>query len=165
MIPEDAARVSAAGYATLDNRQVAELVINEGFNLGNVEMLPQLVKSAAQDHQDPDAPDFVAHLSAVIVAMRTAFPDLHFAIDQIFGEGEWVAMHSVMTGTHLGPLQPPLLPPDGPPSIPATGRTVRVAHMHMIRNEGGKGVELFHLMDTFGMMKQLGLLPGPPPRA
>lgn len=165
MTAEGSTRIAGAETAPLDNRQVAALVLTECFNRGNLDLLPQLVKSAAQDHQDPDAEDFVAHLRAVIVAMRTAFPDLHFAIDQVVGEGAWVAMHSVMSGTHLGPLQPPLLPPDGPRLIPPTGRPIRVAHMHMIRNEDGKGVELFHLMDTFGMMKQLGLLPGPPPRA
>ncbi|MGB3329012.1 MAG: ester cyclase [Thermomicrobiales bacterium] len=155
---------SAAASATLDNRQVVAAVFDECFNKGNVDLLPQYIAVGGHDHQHPDEADFVKHLSDVIVALRTAFPDLHFEIDQMIAEGPWVALHSVMTGTHLGPLTPPVLPPDGPRMVPPTGKSVRVVHMHMIRNEAGKGAELFHLMDTFAMLKQLGLLPGPPSR-
>lgn len=146
------------------NRENAVRVFEECFNLGHVDVLPQLVAVEARDHQHPDEPDFVDHLRSVILAMRTAFPDLHFTITQVVGAGDWVATYSVMTGTHLGALQAPLIPADGPPAIPPTGRTVRVPHMHMIRMADGKGVELLHLMDTFAMMKQLGLLPGPEAR-
>jgi predicted ester cyclase len=81
----------------------------------------------------------------------------------MIGEGDWVALHSVMTGTNTGPLTAPLVPGEGPPHIPATGRAVRVPHMHMIRMENGQGVELLHLMDTFAMLMQLGLIPGTRP--
>lgn len=83
----------------------------------------------------------------------------------MIADNDWVALHSVMTGTHTGPLGRPLVPPTGPPAIPATGRSIRVPHMHMIRMEDGKGVELFHLMDTFALLGQLGLLPGSPDQA
>ena len=146
------------------NKETARRVFEECFNLGHVDLLPQLVAVETRDHQHPDEPDFVDHLRAVILAMRTAFPDLHFTITQVIGEGDWVATHSVMTGTHLGPLGAPLTPADGPPSIPPTGRTIRVPHMHMIRSVDGKGVELLHLMDAFALTKQLGLLPGPAAR-
>ncbi|MGN6483937.1 MAG: ester cyclase [Thermomicrobiales bacterium] len=140
------------------NKAIAVRVLEECFNQGQLAVLPELVGQAANDRQHPDERDFVAHLGRVIVAMRTAFPDLHFRVDTVIGEGEWVAMHSMMTGTHLGPLAPPILPPGGPDTIPATGKRIAVPHMHMIRNEAGKGVELFHLMDTFGLMRQLGIL-------
>lgn len=146
------------------NRAIARRVFDECFNLGRVELLPELVAVETRDHQHPDEPDFVDHLRTVILAMRTAFPDLHFAITEMIGEGDWVATHSVMAGTHLGPLRAPLIPANGPPVIPPTSRAIRVPHMHMIRSVDGKGVELLHLMDTFAMMKQLGLLPGPPER-
>jgi predicted ester cyclase len=44
--------------------------------------------------------------------------------------------------------------------IPATGRQVKVAHMHLMRIVDGKTVELWHVMDTLTMLGQLGLLPG-----
>lgn len=144
------------------NKNAFVRVITEGFNQGNLAVLPEFVARGGHDHQHPDEPDFVEHLGAVITALREAFPDLHFEIDAVIGEDDWVAARSVMTGTHRGPLRSPILPPDGPPIVPPTGRTIRVPHMHMVRMDAGKGGELFHLMDTFAMLKQLGLLPGPP---
>jgi predicted ester cyclase len=73
---------------------------------------------------------------------------------QVIVEGDWVALHSVMTGTHTGILSRPLAPRDVPP----TGKTIRVPHMHMIRVENERGAEILHLMDTFAMLGQLGLL-------
>ena len=82
----------------------------------------------------------------------------------MIGEGEWVAVHSVMTGTNTGELRRPLmLPPNAPPALPPTGRPVRVAHMHLIRFEAGRNTELLHLMDTMAMAGQLGLLPAGAP--
>lgn len=139
------------------NMQVVERVFTEGFNAGNLDAIDDGVSVGGVDRQHPDEPNFVEHLRNVVITLHTAFPDLHFEITRMIGDGEWVALHSVMTGTHTGPLGKPLLPPAGPPSIPATGRSIRVAHMHMIRMEEGKGVELFHLMDTLALLGQLGL--------
>jgi len=145
------------------NKRLVARVFEDAFNRGDLSAVDEAVSPAGLDHQHPDEADFAVHQKAVIVAMRTAFPDLHFKITRMVGEGDWVALHSVMTGTHTGPLQRPLLPPDGPSSLPATGRSIEVPHMHMIRMGGGQGVELLHLMDTFAMLKQLGVLPAPPP--
>lgn len=143
--------------ATDSARQSVLRVFEEGFNQGNLATVDELVASGGHDHQHPAESDLAAHVKDVIVAMRRAFPDLHFAVTEIIAEGDWVALHSVMTGTHQGPLGAPLSPRE----IPPTGRSIRVPHMHMIRLEHGQGAELLHLMDTFAMMGQLGLLPSP----
>ena len=145
------------------NKQVVARVFTEAFNNGDLAVIDEVVSAGGLDHQHPGEADFTLHLKGVVIAMRTAFPDLHFAITQVIAENDWVALHSVMTGTNTGPLERPLLPPHGPPSIPATGRAIRVPHMHMIRIGNGKGAELLHLMDTFAMLGQLGLLPGTAP--
>jgi len=112
------------------------------------------------DHQHPDEPDFAQHLKDVVIAMRSAFPDLHFEVKELIGEGDWVASYSMMTGTNLGELRPPLLPPSqGRGALPPTGKSIRVPHMHMIRLQNGRNTELLHLMDTLAMVTQLGLGP------
>lgn len=148
--------------ASEENKAVARQVFEQGFNRGDLSVVDDVVADGV-DHQHPDEPSFREHLKGVITAMRTAFPDLHFEISQLIGEGEWVALHSFMTGTHLGDLRPPLLPPGGPFVAAATGRPIKVAHMHLIRFEGGKGTELWHVMDTMALVGQLGLLPGRQP--
>ena len=135
-------------------------VFEEAFNHGQLAVIDEVVADGAVDHQHADEPSFAEHLKQVVTAMRTAFPDLHFEITELIAEGEWVACHSIMTGTNTGELRRPLmLPPQAPPSLPPTGRPVRVAHMHMIRFQGGRNTELLHLMDTMAMVGQLGLAP------
>lgn len=136
-------------------------VFEEAFNRGELDVIDEVVAPGGVDHQQPDEPSFREHLKDVARAMREAFPDLRFEIVQMIGEGEWVATYIVMTGTHTGPMRPPLLPSGGPAMIPPTGRPVRVPHMHMTRFEGGQNTELWHVMDTIAMLGQLGLLPAP----
>jgi predicted ester cyclase len=143
------------------NKRAARRVFEEAFNRGELAAIDDTVTDGAIDHQHPDEPSFREHLKQVVVSMRTAFPDLHFAITEMIGEGEWVALHSVMTGTQTGELRPPLLPPGGPAMLPPTGRTVRVAHMHMIRFAHGRSIELLHLMDSAAMTAQLRPTPAP----
>ena len=147
------------------NKRMVQRVFDEAFNEGRLGVIDETTDSRSRDHQHLDEPSFAEHLKAVVTAMRTAFPDLHFAIERMIGEGDWVALHSTMTGTHTGPLTRPLLPPDGPPVIPPTGRPIRVAHQHLLRFEAGRNAELWHVMDTIGMMGQLGLLPARPATA
>lgn len=140
------------------NKRLVARVFDEAFNQGQLGVIDETVADSAVDHQHPDEPSFAQHLKEVVVAMRTAFPDLHFEITEMIGEGEWVACHSVMTGTNIGELRRPLmLPPQAPPVLSPTGRPVRVVHMHMIRFQDGRNTELLHLMDTMAMVDQLGL--------
>jgi predicted ester cyclase len=61
-----------------------------------------------------------------------------------------------MTGTNLGVLN--IGPLRG---IPPTGRKIAVPHMHFIRMIDGKAYDLWHIWDTLGMMRQLGITPEP----
>lgn len=142
------------------NKRLVARVFAEAFNEGRLGVIDEVVAAGAVDHQHPNEPSFGEHLKQVVTTMRDSFPDLHFEITQMVGEGEWVAVHSIMTGTNTGELRRPLmLPPSAPPVLPPTGRPVRVVHMHMIRFEDGRNTELLHLMDTMAMAGQLGLVP------
>jgi predicted ester cyclase len=136
-------------------------VLDEAFGQGDLSVIDETVAIGGRDHQHPDEPSFAKHLKQVVIAMRAAFPDVRFAVTKVIGEGDWIACHSIMTGTNLGDIRPPLAPAGR--EIAATGRSVRVPHMHMIRLENGQSVELLHLMDTMAMLGQLGVLPAPAP--
>lgn len=143
------------------NKRIVDRVFAEAFNRGELAVIDEAVADHAIDHQHPDEPSLREHLKDAVVALRTAFPDLRFTLTEIIGEGEWVAAHSFMTGTNTGELRRPVLPPNAPPTIPATGRAVRIAHMHLIRFEDGRNTELWHVMDSLALLGQLGLLPAP----
>jgi predicted ester cyclase len=83
--------------------------------------------------------------------LRTAFPDLHFTIEELIAEGDVVAGRLTMSGTHEGPLM----------GMPPTGRSVQQAHMHFVRFRDGKAVEHWGVRDDLGMMQQMGIMSEP----
>lgn len=126
------------------------------FNQGDLSAVDEGLAPGAVDHQEPPGTDFNRHLKQAITALRTAFPDLHFEINHVAANGDMVAFHSTMTGTHLGMMQLPHVPP-----VPPTGKKVSVQHMHFLRVVDGKGYELWHVWETLIMLRQLGVLPQP----
>jgi predicted ester cyclase len=92
----------------------------------------------------------------IVSAWRTAFPDLHFAMDSIVAEGDLVMCEVSFQGTHLGEFQ--LIPPLKGPSLLANGKSFKVKHIHRFRLKNGQIVEHFAVRDDLGMFQQLGHL-------
>jgi predicted ester cyclase len=136
------------------NKAVALAFMERGFNQGDLSALDDHLAPDGVDHQEPAGTDYREHLKAVITMLRTAFPDLRFEIHHILAEGDIVAFHSTMTGTHLGALNlGPLR------NLPPTGRKIAVAHMHFVRIVNGRSTDLWHVWDIPGLMRQLGMAP------
>lgn len=89
-------------------------------------------------------------LQDVIRAMRAGFPDIVFRIVEQITEGDKVASRFEWTGTQRGEFM----------GIRATGRPVRVWGMVIDRLENRRIKDTRIIMDTLGMMGQLGVLPG-----
>ncbi len=133
-------------------KTLALATLERGFNQGDVTVWDEVLLPAGVDHQEAPGTDFRAHLKDAVRMLRTAFPDLHFEVHHALAEGEIVALHSTMTGTHRGPLT---LGPGR--TIPPTGKRVSVRHMHFLRWVDGKNTDLWHVWDVPGMMRQLGV--------
>lgn len=87
-------------------------------------------------------------LKEVIGMMRTAFPDLHWAVEETVVSGDKVVSRFTWTGTHRGTFL----------GIPATGKSVSVKGVVIDRVLDGKMTDSRILMDTFGLMQQLGVV-------
>ena len=134
-----------------ENRALTLMALERGFNQGDLSVWDELVAPTGTDHQESPGTRFRDHLKEVVTLMRTAFPDLHFEVHHVLAEGDIVAFHSTMTGTHeavlaLGPFR----------NIAPTGKRVSVRHMHFLRWENGKNTDLWHLWDTVALIRQLG---------
>jgi predicted ester cyclase len=81
----------------------------------------------------------------------SAFPDLHFTIDDMVAEGDKVAVRLTGTGTNKGAFR----------GIPPTNKKVTVWEIQIDRIVGGKFVEGWSRYDTLGLMQQLGVVPTP----
>lgn len=90
-------------------------------------------------------------LKEVIGMMRAAFPDMHWVAEETVAAGEKVVTRFKWTGTHRGDFL----------GIPATGRRVTVPGVVIDGLNAGKMADSRILMDTFGLMQQLGVIPGP----
>jgi steroid delta-isomerase-like uncharacterized protein len=88
-------------------------------------------------------------LKDILRAMRAGFPDIVFSIVEQIAEGDKVASRFEWTGTHKGEFF----------GVPATGRPVRVWGIVIDRLENGRIKDTRILMDTMGLMAQLGALP------
>jgi predicted ester cyclase len=106
------------------------------------------------------APDFVFHTPGTEEGGRdqiiqfnldfiAGFPDQRWAIDKMVAEGDTVVVVGRGWGTHTGVYS----------GIPPTGKKINVELMVMYRIEGGKFVEAWSYLDTFGLMQQLGAIP------
>lgn len=95
------------------------------------------------------------HYKRRVADLCRAFPDLHFAIDDIVAEGDKVASRWTMTGTQVGELHHVV-------DLSATSKKVTVQWITIDRIEGGRFVEAWERFDTLGVMKQLGFELTPP---
>lgn len=83
---------------------------------------------------------------------RSAFPDIHWAVSEQIGEGDKVVTRFTWTGTHRDTFL----------GIPPTGRRVEVKGVVIDRLESARMADCRILMDTLGLMQQLGVIRAPP---
>jgi steroid delta-isomerase-like uncharacterized protein len=84
----------------------------------------------------------------VVKRLWEAFPDAHFAIEHLAGDGDTVVCVGTMSGTHEGTLL----------GVPATGREVAWRQCHLYRFDGdGRVVEHDAIRDDVGLLRQLGV--------
>ncbi|NTV09570.1 MAG: ester cyclase [Zoogloea sp.] len=121
------------------------------FNRGELALADELVGAEFLNHgAPPEAPRGPAGLRATVTMLRTAFPDLHFTLEELIAEGDLVAVRATMRGTQRGPFM----------GIAPTNRAVEQAGIHIIRFADGKAVEHWGVHDDLGMLKQLGVISG-----
>ena len=125
--------------------------LHETWNTGNLDLIDRVY-----------APDFLAHWPASsevperrgidgirfgVTRIRTAFPDWHERVPDVFGSGVRVASRYVSTGTHRGAFW----------SIEATGRRVEIEEISIFRIAGDRVAEQWCMFDELARLQQLGV--------
>jgi len=135
-----------------ENKAVVQRFIDEVLNQGKLETADEIV---AEDFVEldplPGQRQGRGGLKEIVTLLRTAFPDMHWSVDETIAAGEKVVTRFTWTGTHKGEFL----------GIPATGRPVSVKGVVIDRIVGGKMTDSRILMDNFGMMQQLGVISPP----
>jgi len=84
--------------------------------------------------------------TSFMISSNASFPDSKFEADDMVAEGDKVAIRYTWKATHAG-----------------TGKKIAVKGFEIDRIASGKIAEIWELLDTQGMMTQLGIAPGAKP--
>jgi len=130
-----------------DNRAIAQRFVDEVWNEGNFDTVDELVDDDYY-HQSSQIPDFDGpeRLKELVSELHAAFPDAHFAIEEVVSEGDTVVHRWTFRGTHEGPWF----------GIQPTGAEVEVRGTATHHFKNGRIVEHLTDWDAMGMLQQLG---------
>ena len=135
-----------------ENKAILRRFFEDLFNTGNLAVADEIVATDYLNHNAaPGETPGREGLKQFVAAVRTAFPDLHFTVEDQIAEGDKVVTRWTSTGTHQGEFG----------GIPATGKQVRLTALNIHRVVNGQVTEGWLQWDALGMMHQLGVIPAP----
>lgn len=144
--------ITSSTSVTEDGIALVTRFFEEVWNKGNLGLMDELLTADFVDHnQMPGAPRGPKGYKAFLSVFRSAFPDLHLDLEQVFAEGDRIAVRLSAHGTHQGSFM----------GIPATGKQVSIGSMIFFALRDGKLAERWGILDLPGLMQQLGVQ-GPP---
>ena len=142
-----------------DNIAVVRRMVDEAWNRGNVDVIDELC-----------APDCVHHAGAAgspqaqisgagtpedtkagIRSLRSAFPDLHISLEDVFAQGDSVACRYITTGTNRGSFM----------GRPPTNKRTFTTGMSYVQLNDGKIASSWSEVDVIGLLQDIGVLPSP----
>ena len=135
---------------TENNKTILREFMDEVWNKGNLDAADKFIAFPYVIHSDPgdqwegqslDLPTFKKR----VLYSRQTFPDLHFAVKEIIGEGDKVVISWDLEGTHRGDI----------PGLPATGKRVKVPGLTIYYFSGGKITGHSQVIDRLGFMQQV----------
>jgi predicted ester cyclase len=139
-----------------DPKSVVSRYINHVWATGDVSALESSLSSdfRLHDHTALDPAGSItdgslARVRASVIALSKAMPDRSVVIEQVLGEGDLAAIRWYAEGTHTG----------GAYGVPPTNRTGRLSAMTLARIDGARIVEAWEVIDIFGLLLELGIMP------
>jgi len=133
-----------------DNAAIVRSFVEDVINQGKFDTAAQYVwEDVVEQVPLPGQGPGLEGLKDILRAMRDGFPDIVFSIQEQVTEGDKVVSRFEWTGTHEGAFL----------GIPATGRAVRVWGIVIDLLVDGRIKDTRILMDTMGLMGQLGAIP------
>jgi steroid delta-isomerase-like uncharacterized protein len=134
------------------NKELLKRFFDEVINGRNLDLIDELLSDDFVEHEEfPGIPPTREGVKQTFTMFYTAFPDIHFRVDDMLAEGDLVAARVTITGTHEGEFM----------GVPATGRSVEIAAMDFVSFRDGKATAHRGVSDTVSLLQQLGVMPPP----
>lgn len=123
--------------------------VDEIWHKGNMDIVDELLTAnyvlrSTTGGEDIKGRDGFRQLAT---QQRSAMPDLHFTIDRMIAEGDYVAVQYTSTGTFTGKAG----------DIEPTGKKSTGQQAIIYRFEDGKQAEVWVYRDNLDMYRQLGI--------
>ena len=133
---------------SVENENVVRRFIDECINGRNLDLIdelfsPDYVNHAATADIKPDLEGYKERMGYMIAA----FPDLNIAIEDIFSQGDQVAIRLTASGTNTGIYV----------GHPPTGKHATWTAVAIYRLFDGRVVERWENRDDLGLNRQLGI--------
>lgn len=133
-------------------KETVRLFVDEVLNRGNIDACAKYFHDDMVEQVPlPGQGHGIDGLKTVLRGFRAAFPDMRWTLEEQIAEGDKVTSRFEWTGTHRGPFL----------GVPATGRPVKVWGIVIDRLQNGKIKDTRIIMDTLGLMIQMGVIPPP----
>jgi predicted ester cyclase len=139
--------------STEDNKALVQRFGDEIMNAGHTASMADFCVAGSL---------FAGGFAGQIKAIKTAFPDFQWTIDDMFADGNKVAVRMTARGTNTGPLVG--LPAFGhfDQPLPPTSKWALVTGIYIFTVSDGKIVSLTSEIDQVGLLQQLGWTIMPP---
>ena len=134
------------------NKALARMLLEDDISRGDRSVAERVIHPDFFDHTNPPGMQHgLAGHNAIVDLFRAAFPDQWWQIEDLIAEGDRVVARTTMRGTHRGDFF----------GIPATGRSVTLTGVHIMRIADDRVIEHWGNNDDLGLMRQLGVIPEP----
>jgi steroid delta-isomerase-like uncharacterized protein len=136
---------------TEGNKMIARRIFEDLLNKRNVPAVTELFAASAVFHYPliPEPLRGTEALTQFFSGVHRAFPDIHFVVNDVFAEGDKVAVRWTVRGTFKGEYA----------GIAPTGKQGTVSGVDLFALVDGKVTENWVNYNTLGFMQQLGVIP------
>ena len=134
--------------STAQNKEIMQRLVEEYFNTGDPAILDEWLSPNFVNNNPPAGiPGNREGFEQYVNVLRSAFPDLHFVVNQLIAEGQTVAAYLTATGTlqeHFWGAEP-------------TGKSVLISTIWIARFADGKVADWWSTWDWWSVMQQIGV--------
>jgi predicted ester cyclase len=137
---------------TTQTQKMVERIPLEVFNNDNFGLIDELVSSDFVEHYaQPGVSPTRQGFKETAIALKKAFPDLRYTIEDSIESGDRIVHRLSATGTMKGDFL----------GIPATGKRATWTEIHIGRVANGRLAEHWGIVDQLAMLVQLGVVQAP----
>jgi len=131
-----------------NNEQLIIRYFEEVWNQGKLDVLDEIISADYINHSPgmPNPPRGPEGLKPIVSAIRKAFPDLKYVIENMVISEHQVAVYTTMYGIHKGDFF----------GLAPTHKSIKVSQMQIERIANNKIIEHWRVTDDLTMMRQLG---------